>query len=30
VAVKDIESGEQVDVAAGEIAAWLGERVEGV
>jgi histidyl-tRNA synthetase len=28
VAVKDLVSGEQVDVPAGEVAAWLHERVE--
>jgi histidyl-tRNA synthetase len=29
VAVKDIVSGEQVDVAAGKVAEWLNERVSG-
>jgi histidyl-tRNA synthetase len=28
VAIKDLVSGEQVDVPAGEVAAWLNQRVE--
>jgi histidyl-tRNA synthetase len=28
VAIKDLVGGEQIDIAAGEVAAWLRERVE--
>ena len=30
VAVKDLESGEQVEIARGEVSGWLGDRVAGI